>query len=311
MNYLIYGNSYKLIDDKLKEIIKSKEINTYYMEDIDINQIIDDISYTSLFDNEKTIIVKNVEILFNNTKKNIDKLNKLKNYLENPNDTSTLILISNEKINERTKINKEILSYLNIIQTPIYTKTYELTNNINKILKDYGYTINQIDLETLINKCLNNYDIIINEITKLKEIKKPGIITNKDIEDIISNYNINDIFGFKDAVLNKECKKALDMLDDLNYAKVDALPLVVMLGKEYSTLYDIKYLTTKNFTNEQISKELDNMHPFRVKTLRLISNKYDLDEIKDKILYLANLDMKLISQDNLGLDELRKFIVEL
>lgn len=311
MNYLIYGNSYKLIDDKLKEIIKSKEVNTYYMEDIDINQIIDDISYTSLFDNEKTIIVKNVEILFNNTKKNIDKLNKLKNYLENPNDTSTLILISNEKINERTKINKEILSYLNIIQTPIYTKTYELTNNINKILKDYGYTINQIDLETLINKCLNNYDIIINEITKLKEIKKPGIITNKDIEDIISNYNINDIFGFKDAVLNKECQKALDMLDDLNYAKVDALPLVVMLGKEYSTLYDIKYLTTKNFTNEQISKELDNMHPFRVKTLRLISNKYDLDEIKNKILYLANLDMKLISQDNLGLDELRKFIVEL
>ena len=53
------------------------------------------------------------------------------------------------------------------------------------------------------------------------------------------------------------------------------------------------------------------MHPFRVKTLRLISNKYDLDEIKDKILYLANLDIKLISQDNLGLDELRKFIVEL
>jgi DNA polymerase III delta subunit len=101
------------------------------------------------------------------------------------------------------------------------------------------------------------------------------------------------------------------MLDDLNYAKVDALPLVVMLGKEYSTLYDIKYLTTKNFTNEQISKELDNMHPFREKTLRLISNKYELDEIKDKILYLANLDMKLISQDNLGLDELRKFIVEL
>jgi DNA polymerase III delta subunit len=204
VNYLIYGNSYKLIDDKLKEIIKSKEVNTYYMEDIDINQIIEDISYTSLFDNEKTIIVKNVEILFNNTKKNIDKLNKLKDYLENPNDTSTLILISNEKIDVRTKVNKEILSYLNIIQTPIYTKTYELTNNINKILKDYGYTINQINLETLINKCLNNYDIIINEITKLKEIKKPGIITNKDIEDIISNYNINDIFGFKDAVLNKE-----------------------------------------------------------------------------------------------------------
>ena len=105
--------------------------------------------------------------------------------------------------------------------------------------------------------------------------------------------------------------KLLGEHKDLEASKVNALPLTVMLEKEYETLYDIKYLSMQKLTNDEISKKLGNMHPFRVKTLRSSSAKYSLDEIEKDIDFLSNLDYKLVSQDNLGIDELRTFLLEL
>ena len=84
-----------------------------------------------------------------------------------------------------------------------------------------------------------------------------------------------------------------------------------MLAKEYITLYNVKALVEKKYDNNKISITLDNMHPFRVKLLREVSMKYSLKELQDKILFLCNLDMKIVTKDNLGFDELRQFIIEL
>ena len=65
----------------------------------------------------------------------------------------------------------------------------------------------------------------------------------------------------------------------------------------------------QKLTNEDISVKLNNMHPFRVKTLRGISAKYSLEEIEKNIEYLCDLDYRLVSQDNLGIDEIRKFLI--
>ncbi len=82
-----------------------------------------------------------------------------------------------------------------------------------------------------------------------------------------------------------------------------------MLAKEYITLYDIKLLSTKRLTNDQISSMLNNLHPYRVKLLRESSIKYTEEKLEEIILYLCNLDARLVSEDNLGYDELRKFLL--
>ena len=310
MNYLIYGNSYMLIENEIKKINDTNNTITYFLDETDFKEILEDISYNGLFEEKKCVIIKRAELLFKTDKEEKD-IEALTNYLKSPNKNITLILVSSEKPNSRSKANKELLSYFNVIETRIYTKSYELAKDFDVIIRKDGYVISQNDLNTFINKCASNYDIAVMEFEKYKKIKKPGIISSKDIDENISNYNMDDFFAFKDAVINKEIEKALTILEDLEASKCACLPLAVMLAKEYMTLYDIKYLSMQKLTNDEISKKLGNMHPFRVKTLRSSSAKYSLDEIEKDIDFLSNLDYKLVSQDNLGIDELRTFLLEL
>ena len=316
MNYLIYGNSYKLIEDEINKITTNNNKTIYFLDEVGFDVIIEDISYNSLFEEEKVIIIKRVEKLFK-TKQDTDKESKQKElealhkYLESPNKNIILILESTDKINTRSKLNKEILSKLNIIETPVYTKAYEMAKDVEKIIRKDGYAISQNDLNNFITRCSINYDVFCMEWEKFKKIHPPGVIKPEYIDEDICNYNLDDFFAFKDAVINKDIDKANKLLDDLIVAKCMPLPLVVMLANEYRVLYDIKYLSLKEYTNEKISKELDNMHPFRVKNLRISSNKYALSEIEKDIKYLCELDYKLVSQDNLGLEEIRKFLLEL
>ena len=309
MNYLIYGNSYILIDEEVNKLIKTSNKQTYYLDETSFKDVLEDISYNGLFDDEKVVIVKRAEKLFKTDKEEKND-NALLEYLKEPNKNVKLILISSEKPNSRSKNNKEIISLLNVIETKVYSKSYEMAKDIDKMIREEGYIISQNDLNNFITKCLVNYDIFMMEWEKFKNNHKPGLIKSEVIDEV-SNYNLDDFFAFKDAVINKNIEKAVKLLDDLSMAKCAALPLVVMLANEYRTLYDVKYLSMEDYTNDKIGKELDNMHPFRVKNLRISSNKYSLSEIEKDINYLADLDYKLVSQDNLGLDEIKKFLLEL
>ena len=53
MNYLIYGTSYHLIDEEIKKIIKDKKYETKSLLDVSIKDVIEDLSYSSMFEKKK------------------------------------------------------------------------------------------------------------------------------------------------------------------------------------------------------------------------------------------------------------------
>ena len=192
------------------------------------------------------------------------------------------------------------------------TEIASLAKIFGDVIKKDGYGISQNALSVFCEKCASNYDIALMEFNKLKSLKKDNrLITELDVEELVSNYNMMDSFGLKDAIINKDIKKALRMLDDAETSKMEIVPLVVMIAKEYQVVYNIKMLAKKKLMNDQIGSMLGDMHPFRVKLLKDAGNKYTEDELIHIIKYLCNLDLKLVSQDNLGYDELKKFLLEL
>ncbi len=312
MNYLIYGTSYRLIDDEIKKIIQGKEHRTIYLNETPIEEIIDDVCYESMFDEQKNLIIKNFEELFQSKKEESESLNSLLDYLKKPNKNAILIFISNEKLGNKGKQAKEIIALLNVIETPILTKPYELSKIFGSKISQDGYGISQNALNMFSEKCFSDYDIAYMEFEKLKKIKQGNkLITEKDVEELVSNYNTNDLFAFKDAIINKNIKKALNMIEELENSKIEIVPLVVMIAKEYQVLYNVQILSAKKISNDEIGEKLGKMHPYRVKMLKESSQKYRPGEIEKIILYLCNLDLKLVSEDNLGFDELRKFLLEL
>jgi DNA polymerase III delta subunit len=308
MNYLIYGTSFRLIDEEIEKILNGHPSSNYYLSDTPLNTIIEDISYGSMFNEEKYIIIKDFDSIVTSKKDNDSALEILEKYLEDPNEFTTIIFISKEKISSKGAL-KNIVKLLKVIETPIITKPYELSKLLDTKIRKEGYGISQNALNIFTEKCATNYDIAINEYEKLKEIKgENSLISEDDIEKFVSNYNMSDMFGFKDAVINKNIKKSSAMLDDLESSKMEIVPLVVMLAKEYQAVYNIKLMSDKRLSNDQISLNMNGMHPYRVKLLREAGSKYTTDELESIILYLCNLDLKIVSEDNLGYDELRKFL---
>ena len=103
MNYLIYGNSYKLIEDEINKITTNNNKTIYFLDEVSFDVIIEDISYNSLFEEEKVIIIKRVEKLFK-TKQDTDKESKQKElealhkYLESPNKNIILIHMKKQNV---------------------------------------------------------------------------------------------------------------------------------------------------------------------------------------------------------------------
>ena len=308
MNYLIYGSSFHFIDEEIAKIVQDQPKSVYNLDETPLEEILEDVSYESMFVENKIIVLKNLSCIVNAKKENEERLARLCDYLRNPNEHITLIFINYEKIPSKGAL-KELLSLLKVIETPIITKPYELSKIFGEVIRKAGYTISSNDLDVFCEKCVSNYDIALNEFNKLRAIKKDYRITTADIEEHISNYNTDNLFSFKDAVLSRNISLAADMLDNLEASKMELVPIVVMLAKEFQTLYNIKLLALRRLTNDQIGNELNKMHPYRVKLLREASNKYTEVELERLILELCNLDLKIVSEDNLGFDELRKFLL--
>lgn len=311
MNYLIYGSSYVLIDKEIDKIVSAKKKEIFYLDEVELKDILDDLGYNSMFDEEKVIVLKNFNALVGIKASNEENLERLYNYLEAPNPKTILIFISSEKITGKGII-KKIVGKLNVIETPIITKSYELAKLLGDVFRNSGYGAAVPVLEMFANRCALNYDVALKEFEKLKDIKGDDkLIRDTDILEHVPNYNMSDIFGFKDAFVKKDIKKASEMLFDLEMAKMEIVPLVVMLAKEYQCIYEVKLLVESGYKNDKIASELGDMHPYRVKLLREICDKYTIDELEKIILELCNIDLRLVSEDNLGFDELRKLLLAL
>ena len=310
MNHLIYGESMYFIKNEIKNIIGDKSYQIKYASESSMSEILNDIKYSSIFDENKAVLIKEADKCFKQTAKDDNQVfEDFKTFLKENKDLP-LILITDKKISEKFKMNKELLSLLVIHKTPSVSKSSEYVNIFKNILKKEGFAFTQAALYLFANKCSLNIDIGINELNKLKQMNKL-IINEQDIEQLVSNYNMDNFYGFKDNVINKNYDKAVNILKDLEASKANLVSIVISLSKDYQLIYNIKELSGQRLNNDQISTKLNHLHPYRVKVLKEAGNKYTLEELKRIILYLSNLNYKLVSQDNLGFVEIKKFLIEL
>ena len=95
-NYLIISNSNRLTDKKIKEIIDFNNETIYF--DLlfnKIEEVLEEASYISLFEDKKNLIVFNADF-FCTGKISENDLNIIQSYLNNPNDLTTIVFVTKE-----------------------------------------------------------------------------------------------------------------------------------------------------------------------------------------------------------------------
>lgn len=293
MIYLLYGTNEFLIKKEIKKIITENkieniDISNYNLENDLLDNILDDASMNSLFNNQKLIIVENAYIFTGTTKKkglehNIELLLK---YITDPNPDCILIFfINEEKIDERKKIVKLIKEHGKVIE---FNKLKDIDNFVKKELDDYK--MDNATIRTFINFVGDNLAIITSEIEKLKLYKDTDkIITKDDIYNVCSELLDVDMNELTNSIVLKNMKTALKIYEGLIKQGEEPLQIIIRLANQFRIIYQVKELSKKGYSNKDITNILG-IHPYRIQKAMEISYSFPSKKLLSYMKRLAEID---------------------
>ena len=295
--YLISSSSYRLLEEEIKKIVKDNPYTSFDLNYQAIDDILEEASYFSLFDEKKYMIVKNAN-MFSSTRKKDDeedkttkKDDKLISYLESPNPNTVLIFTITNKAAGNKKIVKLINEKYKYIRVE-EPKVSEIQLKIDKLFKEDGYKCSK-DIEYyIINNSLNNYDLSYNEVLKIMLYYGQGCeVKLEDVSNIISKAIEDNNFKFVDAVVSRNIKDSFNIYDDLMRQKVEPLMLIAMLAKEYRNMLVIK--KGKDLSKKEIMSMLGMGFDFQFDKSMNNSYNYGIQSLENILVYLADLDYKI------------------
>lgn len=308
--YLIYGESFRLMEEEIKKIIgKNQNVITLDLSSSTINDVFMEASYVSLLEEEKFIVVKNVSF-FSSSKGQEKEIELFLDYLNHPLTKTTVILTTYEKIDARKKITKLFKEKYKIISVDQLSND-DLINKIKDYVKKNKYKINLEVIQFIMRCCNNHFDLIYNELNKLfLYYNEPQEIRLEDVKQIISRPLIDNNFKFVEAVIDKNFKNALKILEDLYALKVDPIALILLLAREYRLMYSINVLMREGYRKNNISKELG-LQEWQIDKILKNNAKYGQEDLREYMKRLAILDYEIKSGNADKFLGLKTFLLEI
>ena len=248
-NYLIENIDQTITNDTIKELLKKEKIenntiSTYDLEETSLSNALEDLDTYSLFSSKKVIIIKNIDSLKIDDSK--EEINHLIKYLKDPNPDNYLIITS-KKLNNTTKLTKELKDKCNIINTDI---------DINKYIKDNlkDYSIDQKTINLLKEYCLDDITKLKQELNKLKDYKvEEKEITSEDIKKLVRKKLPDSkdlVFSFTRSIGERNKKEALEKFQELLNYNIEPISIIGLLGSQIRIIYQVKILENRNLSNK-------------------------------------------------------------
>lgn len=292
--YLIYGESFRLIEEEIAKIVK-EETNVVTMDlfSVSLQDVLVEAGYVSLFEEKKFLIVKNA-FFFTSAKSSEEEIEAFLNYMEHPNSSTTLIFTTYDKIDARKKVTKKFGEKNKIINVG-NLKPNDLVSKVRDFFFRKKYKIDTETIQYIVNACGNNYDLIYNEVNKLfLYYGEPQTISLEDVKQIVSKSIEDNHFRFVEAVMAKDIKKAVRLLEDLYVLKVEPITLLMLLAREYRILYSALTLRSMGYPIPSISKLLG-LQDWQVEKSLRMGSSYYLNDLAVFLKQLAELDYEIKS----------------
>lgn len=253
-----------------------------------LDELIADLTESSLFSSQKLIIVKNPFFLTAKVAQKYKKqIKQLENIFAHVNEIDDIVVIiaSYEKIDRRKKIAKTIISNFNVIEPKI--KPYEVTTITKKIINEEGYNISQAALQLLVERSDQVMDTVLSNYAKLKVAATDQQITEKSVLKNIDLSLAQNIFAILDTAIKGNYKEAVNRLDDQLREGTNAIQLLAVFENQIELMLVVKVLAQRNRTESQIVKELG-VHPYRVKLA--LRNRLSVEKLQSLLEEAIKLD---------------------
>ena len=288
-NYLIEGNDYISVNNKISEIIKKNgfsdaSISKYDLSEGLLDDALEDLNTYGLFSDKKIVIINNfdkMDPLFN-------KPEELLKYVENSSSLNLLFVVS-DKYDDRKKIIKDLKKKMEFIK--ISTDPVVFTKSCLE-----GYKVENGVINLLVNNTLGDVTRLYNECNKLKTYKINDKYISKDDVEELSFKRLGDstetTFQFSRALAEKDKKSALKLYQELLNYKIEPLSIIGLLASQFRIMYQVKNLEEKNMRNDEIASSLKEK-PYRITKTRELTRYYSKREILDLMIKLEDIDLKI------------------
>lgn len=290
MIYVFLGNEINLLKrriDGLKHELNINNIIEYDFDDSNIIDILNEVNYVDLFNEKKLIIVSNFS--FKKVKDAFEK--ELLRYIDNMNDNVIILKCIDESLDERKNITKKLREKCKVeeIKKMDYKELHEYITNMF-VSNNKKITYNQV--KEILNRCEYNDDLAINETEKLLLYKiGEDVITDDDIDKVVSKSSEKEIFTLSDAVMKKNLKQIFNSYNILIRSGIEPVVLIDNLARQFRTLYQVKILC-KTMDEKEISRKLG-LNPYVVKKAHENVNNYEEEELINNLYELSNLDIDI------------------
>ena len=299
--YLFYGEEQYLIETAVKRIKNIfgeciKGINYILIDETNIGNIISDIETPAFGYEKKLIIAKNSGILKKEGKKKSQEMTKLKERLseylkENIGNIkqSVIIIFIEEDTDARQELYK-IIDKLGTICKFEYQNPLQLQKRIKLICTENKVKINDNTLKYFIECVGTNMQEVINEVTKLIQyVGENGEIKNEDIDKLSIKKLESIIFDLTDNLGKKEIAQALNVLQNLIYAKEPIQKILITLYNHFKKIYLTK-IAQKYNKDIALSLDLKPNQIFLVNKYKIQAKYFKTFELKEILQNLRDLD---------------------
>lgn len=304
--YLIKSSSYRLLNLELDKLLQDVDnITKFSLMDVSIFDCIEDASYYGLFSGRRGIVIKDVNFFGGKSAYEKESEAILK-FLESKDD-SIIIFVCDEILKSKDLTKKVIASGAEVIDLSVMDEA-KFNEIANEYIKSVDVTLDKDAYILLKNNTLSNIDLFIQEIDKMSNFDKH--ITKSIIETCgFKNYNDSN-FDFSNAVVAKNFKSAFDIMDRILASGVKVNDLVGLLANSFINMYMVKDALAHHLSDTEICKILGYSNPYRLNAVSRNAKIYTLDELKDIIIMLCDLDQKIKTGYN-PVYGLKEFLINL
>lgn len=275
-------------NEVLSEDEKSFGQTVVYGKDTTYVEIVSLAQQFPMFGEINLIIVKEAQDL----KFSEDEQKALENYIENPVDTTVLVIAhKHKKLDSRKKFTKLLQKYNRLfLSEPV--RDYQLAKWIADECKK-----NKIKTAPNISHLLaeylgNDLSRIANELNKLKLVLKEGeILDEKQVEKHIGISKEYNVFELQKAIGQKDANKAFKIVHFMG-KNPKSSPIVMTIGNLYNFFSNlIVYHTMKGENPQNIASEMG-VNPYFLRDYEEAARLYSLKHLTRIISILREIDLK-------------------
>ncbi len=269
------------------------------MSEADYHQVDLDLVSLPFFSDEKVVILDYFADLTTDKKRYLtdDELKQFESYLENPVETTRLIILAPGKLDSKRRLVK-LLKRDGLVLEANPLKEMELKNHFQNEVGRLGLRMNPDVFHYLMVKSNFDFAEVSKNLVFLQSYRGQNEISLADIDVAIPKTLQDNIFDLTQLVLQTKMDEASHLVRDLRLQGEDEIKLIAIMLTQFRTYLQVQILHEQGRGEQQIVTALSDLsgrkiNPYQVKYALRDSRNLSVGFLKKVVKLLIETDYQI------------------